>query len=264
MSATSKSSSPAAPAKGTAVVTGAGGGLGAAFCAELRTRGYRVIATDVRGAERILDVTSAAACRALAEDVAPDVWINNAGVLGAGSAIDQPDAEIERLVAVNLMGVIHGSRAAALGMRARGRGHILNVGSLASWVAPPGETVYAATKHAVRAFSFGLAAELRGSGVHVSLLCPDGIDSPMLVGREHDPHAAMSFTAARLLTPAEVAHAGLRLLDHPRLMRSVPAFRGLAVRVIGAIPAANQLVTRVMAIQGRRAQARRAKQEVGK
>ena len=245
----------------TAVVTGAAGGLGAAFCTQLAARGYRVVATDVRNAERILDVTDAAACRALAHEVSPDLWINNAGVLGAGSAVDQPDAEVERIVAVNLLGVIHGSRAAARVMRERGRGHILNVGSLASWIAPMGEAVYAASKHGVRAFTVALAAELHGTGVQVSLLCPDGINSPMLAGRERDPHAAMSFTATRLLEPDEVAAAGMRLVEHPRLMASVPSLRGLAVRLVGSLPAANVVLTRLLAAQGRRTQERLRKKE---
>jgi short-subunit dehydrogenase len=124
-----------------------------------------------------------------------------------------------------------------------------------------GEAVYAASKHGVRAFTVALAAELHKSGVHVSLLCPDGINSPMLAGRERDPHAAMSFTAARLLEPAEVARAGMRLVERPSLMRSVPKLRGLVVRVLGALPSANVLVTRVLAAQGRRTQARLRKQE---
>jgi NAD(P)-dependent dehydrogenase (short-subunit alcohol dehydrogenase family) len=243
------------------VVTGAAGGLGAALCAELRARGWEVVATDVRGAERTLDVTDAAACRALAAEVAPDAWVNNAGVLGAGAAVDQPDAEVERVVRVNLLGVIHGSRAAAQVMRARGGGHILNVGSLASWFAPAGEAVYAASKHGVRAFTVALAAELHGTGVDVSLLCPDGIATPMLAGREKDPHAAMSFTAGRLLDAREVARAGADLLDRPRLMATVPALKGVTARLVGALPLANVHATRLLARIGRFHQARLSSKE---
>src|SRR5204863_193671 len=114
------------------------------------------IGVDIAGTDRTLDVTDPDACRALADELQPDVWINNAGVLGAGDAATQPDAEIERVVRVNLLGVINGTRAAVGSMKPRGRGQILNVGSLASWTAVPGEAVYAATKAGVLAYSIGL------------------------------------------------------------------------------------------------------------
>jgi short-subunit dehydrogenase len=219
-----------------AVVTGAGGGLGEAFCRALAARGYDVVGTDVAGTERRLDVTDPDACRALATEVDPEVWVNNAGILGAGPAADQPDDEIERLVAVNFLGVAHGTRAAVAVMRPRRRGHVVNVGSLASWATPPGETVYAATKHAVRAFSVGLDTELRGTGVRVSLLCPGPMWTPMLYDRVDDPSAVFSFSGRRMLTADEVAAVGVGLLDRPRPVASVPATRGLSTRLIGIVP----------------------------
>lgn len=240
----------------TAVITGAGGGLGKALCTELRQRGFKVVGTDVRGADRVLDVTNAEACHALAREIEPDVWINNAGVLGAGSAVDQPLHDVEAVIAVNLLGVIHGSRAAASIMRLRRSGHILNVGSLASWFAPMGQAVYAASKHGMRAYSVALAAELLKSNVHVSVLCPDGVRTPMLEGREHDPHAAMSFTGAELLDAHVVAKVAADLLERPRLMAFVPEVKGFGARLIGALPRLNVAATRLLAMQGLRAQQR--------
>ena len=240
----------------TAVITGAGGGLGSALAQLLSRRGYRVIATDIAGTERRLDVTDAAACRALAREVQPDVWINNAGVLGAGDAATQSDEDIAMLIAVNLLGTINGSRAAALAMRERG-GHILNIGSLASWMPVPGEAVYSATKHGVRAFTHALASELRDTPVRVSLLCPDGIWTPMLFGRTSDRSSAMSFTAGRLLAPAAVAAAALALLEHPRLVRSIPASRGLAARILGMTPALAHVLYPWLEARGRHAQQHR-------
>jgi short-subunit dehydrogenase len=133
-----------------AVVTGAGRGLGAILVQRLTQAGYEVTATDITGTDVYLDVRDADACRALARAVEPDVWINNAALLGAGDVATQADDDIAAVVAVNLLGVMHGTRAAAEVMRVRdggrGRGHIINVGSLASWVPVPGECVYAATK----------------------------------------------------------------------------------------------------------------------
>ena len=221
----------------TAVVAGAGGGLGAALADRLAARGCTVICADIVGTETALDVTDADACRKLAADTQPDIWINNAGILGAGDAATQPDDEIERVIRVNLLGVINGTRAAVEVMRANGgHGQILNVGSLASWTAVPGEAVYAATKAAVLSFTVGIATELRGSNITFSVLCPDGIWSPMLHDRLNDPTAAMSFTGTRLLSAEEVAEAGMKLLDSGRIVASVPPNRGAQARVFGTFP----------------------------
>jgi short-subunit dehydrogenase len=179
----------------TAVVTGAAGGLGRAFLTELRAKGYEAVGADLAGADVVVDVTDLAACRRLARETRPEVWVNNAGIIGTGTVTEQADEEIERIVQVNLLGVIHGTRAAVEVMRERGSGSVLNVASLASFSPVPGETVYAATKHGVRAFTLGMAAELGGSGVRLSVLCPDGIWTPMLHGRLKDPAAALSFSA---------------------------------------------------------------------
>ena len=218
------------------MVTGAAGGLGAAICAALRDRGLEVVGTDLGGADEVLDVRDAAACHALARAVGPATWVNNAGVLGAGSAADQDEDEVRRLVEVNLLGVVNGSRAAMAVMRPRGDGAILNVGSLASWVPVPGECLYAATKHAVRSFSIGLAAESRASGVRVSLLCPDGIWTPMLHDRLDDDSARLSFSGLRLLQPEEVATAAVRLLESGAAVASIPRWRGGLTRVLGIAP----------------------------
>ena len=115
----------------TAVVTGAGRGLGAAIAVRFASAGWHVVRADVEGTDTYLDVTDAQGCRELAEAVQPDVWINNAGVLGAGDAATQPDQVIEQVVSVNLLGVIHSTRAALAVMREReqGRGGVESSGS---------------------------------------------------------------------------------------------------------------------------------------
>ena len=233
----------ASPRRPVAVVTGAGRGLGAVLCASLRSRGFDVVATDITGTDRVLDVTDAAACRALAADVQPDVWVNNAALLGQGSAGRQPDEVVAQVVAVNLLGVMHGTRAALEVMRerdeGRGRGHIVNIGSLASWVPVPGEAVYAATKAGVLSFTLGLDAELAAEGVtgiRLSVICPDGMLTPMITDVLDDPAVALSFTGLRLVTPEEVADAVVSVLRRHRRVVSVPHWRGAQVRALGAIP----------------------------
>lgn len=227
----------------TAVVTGAGRGLGAEIATRLVAEGYEVVRADVRGGDVHLDVTDAAACHALAREADPAVWINNAAVLHAGDAATQPDYQIDEVVRTNLVGSIHGTRAAVAVMRQRdggaGIGHIITIGSLASWVPVPGETVYAATKAAVLSYQLGIRAELRAqgvSGIHFSVVCPDGMLTPMLIEDIDNPSLAMSFTGLRLVEPAEVADRVATLLRQPRLVSSVPHWRGAQVRAFSAIP----------------------------
>lgn len=240
--------------KPTAVVTGGVGGLGTALAAALETAGYGVVPVDVHGTDPMLDVTDPDACRALADLVRPSLWVNNAGVTGRGEVLDQSDTEVERIVTVNLLGVVHGSRAAARSMLAGGGGTILNVASLAGWVATPHIAVYSATKHGVRAFSVGLDMEMRGTAVRVKCLLPDGINTPMI--DPHDPRQLMSFTGRRLLEPDEVAAAALQLLRSRRRLASVPHRRGLVTRAVGLAPGLAQALQRTVERRARRHQAR--------
>ena len=240
-------------------MTGAGRGLGAHIARDLATRGYRVIATDIDGTDVVLDVTSAEQCRAVAAEFEPDVWINCAGLLGAGSATSQSDSVISSVVAVNLLGVINGTRAALGVMQTKSRGHVVNIGSLASWVPVPGETVYAATKAAVLSFSLGVQAELRHQGmkgVHVSVVCPDAMLTPMLTDIIEDPAIALSFTGLRPTTPQEVSARVRRVLQRPRPITSVPHWRGAQVRLLGVAPDIALLLAPLFQRVGRRAQRR--------
>jgi short-subunit dehydrogenase len=250
----------------TAVVTGAAGGLGQAISHSLEARGLRVVRTDapgVPGVDRALDVTDPSASLALAEELVPRVWVNNAGILGAGEALVQSDEEIRRVVEVNLMGVIHGTRAAAAvmtagdvdGGAARG-GMILNIGSLSAWNPTPGLAVYAATKHAVRAYSGAVAAELAGTGVRVTCLCPDGIWTPMLKEAAATRSTVMPFSGRRLLEPDEVAEAAMKLLESQRLVLSMPLGRAALAKVTGLWPAIGVSTRAMSERQGRRVQAR--------
>jgi NAD(P)-dependent dehydrogenase (short-subunit alcohol dehydrogenase family) len=267
--------------RGAAVVTGAARGLGLAIATALHRDGWRVLLTDVDGAaaaraaeavggwSAALDVRDEAACRAVAGEAAGEaagagglaLWVNNAGILATGPSWTH-DAQTRRAVMeVNALGAMNGTMAALELMRPVGRGHVVNVVSLAGLVAPPGEVVYAASKHALIAFSLGTLADLRAAGersVHISCVCPDGIWTPMLHDRLADDGAAVSFTGT-LLRPERVADRVARLAHRPRPVVSMPRWRGAQVRLLDALPSASLRAVRLVLAMGRAGQRRQAR-----
>jgi short-subunit dehydrogenase len=162
---------------------------------------------------------------------------------------------------VNALGAMNGTLAALEVMRPANVGHVVNIVSLAGLVAAPGETVYAASKHALLAFSIGTLAELRTAGergVHISCVCPDGIWTPMISDKLADDGAAVSFTGA-MLTPARVARRVMWVLRHPRPVLSVPRWRGAQVRFFDAFPRLSLRLARVIMATGRAGQRRQAR-----
>jgi NAD(P)-dependent dehydrogenase (short-subunit alcohol dehydrogenase family) len=244
-----------------AVVTGAGGGLGRAIAAELARRGYAVRVTDVdpeaaaRSATEIvesgvpgsasgsaLDVRDEAACRALAGELAAagglELWVNNAGVLTTGLSWEQDEPTRARILAINAAGTMNGTVAALERMVPAGRGHVVNVVSLAGIVAAPGEVAYSASKHAAMAFTLGTLFDLRRAGhkgIELSAVCPDGIWTPMLEDKLDDPDAAGSFSG-QLLTPERVAAEVGKLTEKPRPILVIPRWRGPMLRVFDLFP----------------------------
>lgn len=240
----------------TAVVTGAGSGLGRAIAAELAGRGYRVYVTDVDAgaADRVaaelgkaargtaLDVRDEAACRGLAESIGRtetlDLWVNNAGVFFPGPPWEQSAETRQTMLDVNVTGLMNGTIAALGPMLSAGRGHIVNVVSLAGIVAAPGEVAYSAGKHAAMAFTLGTLFDLRRAGfegIALSAVCPDGIWTPMLEDKLDDPDSALSFSG-RLLTAEEVAKEVGKLTERPRPILIVPRWRGPMLRFFDLFP----------------------------
>jgi NAD(P)-dependent dehydrogenase (short-subunit alcohol dehydrogenase family) len=268
--------------RGGALVTGGARGLGFQIARQLARRGHAVHLTDLDGdaASRAaaelgqvafgsaLDVRDEAACGAAAgltveRTGSLEVWVNNAGVLVTGPAWRQDPDTRRLMLEVNTTGTINGTLAALEVMRAAGRGHILNVVSLAGLTAAPGETVYGASKHAALAFSLGTLADLRLEGVrgiHISCLCPDGIWTPMLHDKLDDPQAAASFTGV-LLLPEHVAERAMDLLDRPRPVLAIPRWRGAFLRTGNLWPRFALGLTPAM-LAGGRLQQRRFKRKV--
>jgi NAD(P)-dependent dehydrogenase (short-subunit alcohol dehydrogenase family) len=242
---------------GTAVVTGAGSGLGRAIALELADRGFLVHATDLdaeaaaRTAAEIgagarsagLDVRDEAACRALAAEATTrggtlDIWVNNAGVLVTGPSWSQDEVARRTMLEVNALGTMNGTVAALEPMIASGHGHVINVISLAGIVAAPGEVTYSASKHAAMAFTLGTLFDLQRAGIEgvtLSAVCPDGIWTPMLEDKLDDFEAAGSFSG-RLLTAEQVATEVGKLTEHPRPILILPRWRGPLLRLFDLFP----------------------------
>jgi short-subunit dehydrogenase len=256
-----------------AVVTGAGRGLGRKI-AERLARKYEVLVTDIDAATATAtaaaigggawalpqDVRDPESHRAIARAATArgelEVWVNNAGVLVVGETWNRSDADVRRMIEVNLLGVIWGCHA-AIPLIAEG-GHILNIGSLSAIVPAPGLSVYAATKHGVLGYSLSLAGELRRAGrrVHVSSLCPDAIAGDMTDAVAHDASAGILFSAGKMLTLDQVADAALELVEKPRLVHIMPSYRAALIHLLRPFPALGLPLLEQFAKLGRRRRAR--------
>lgn len=183
----------------TAVVTGGGSGIGKALSLALAARGARVVVADIQedaarsvaaacGKQAIakkLDVRDADAVSAVIADAAKlagrlDYVFNNAGIGVGGEIQELVLAHWDRILDVNVRGVIHGVVAAYPIMLKQGSGHIINTASLAGLGAAPLLTPYSMTKHAVVGLSVSLRAEAAAYGVRVSALCPAAVETPIL------------------------------------------------------------------------------------
>jgi NAD(P)-dependent dehydrogenase (short-subunit alcohol dehydrogenase family) len=243
----------------TAVVTGAGRGIGREIARRLAERGYSVLVGDLNleAAEETaamlgdrawameLDVREPrahdAAAAAAAERGTLRAWFNNAGILRTDKTWAHTNDEVRQMVRVNVLGVMFGSRAAVEAMRATGGGQIVNMASMSALGPVPGLAVYGATKHAVLGFSVSLQGDLENAGIpiRVHALCPDGVDTGMVRERRGDPDSAIIFSAPKLLEPAEVALRAVSLLDSNKLVQVLPPSRGWLVRVMAAFPRAD-------------------------
>lgn len=228
-------------------VTGGACGIGRAIAGRLAANGAHVAIGDrdadaVRATARELgdavadfdlDVTDSASFTAFLAAVEArwgpiDVLVNNAGVMWVGAFDEEPESATERQLAVNLHGVIRGVKLAAPAMRSRGSGHIITIASAAAKLSPAGEATYAATKHGVFGYLNGVRAELRGSGVRLSVIMPGVVDTELAAGT--------ATGAARLLQPDDVAAAVVGVIRRPRFEAPLPGYIGPLTRWSNVLP----------------------------
>ena len=213
------------------LVTGATAGFGAAIARRFHAAGHKIVAAG-RRADRlealaaelgretvhplVLDVRDrdavAAAIAGLPADFAEiDLLVNNAGLaLGLEPAQSADLDAWDQMVDTNVKGLMYVTRAVLPGMTARGRGHVINLGSVAATYPYPGGNVYGATKAFVRQFSLNLRADLAGTRVRVTDIEPGlvgGTEFSNVRFRGDDDRAAKLYEGADALTPDDVAES---------------------------------------------------------
>ena len=168
-----------------ALVTGGVGGIGSATCERLAAEGAEVAAADLDGAAYTMDVRDTGSVRAAVEavesDLGPvDILVNNAGIADDDFFTRTDEAQWDRVIAVNLRGVLAVTHAVLPGMHERAGGAIVNVASEAGRVGSQLSTVYSATKAGVIGFTKALAKESARYHVRVNAVAPGPIDTAML------------------------------------------------------------------------------------
>lgn len=231
-----------------AVVTGAARGIGRTIAHDLMARGYRVVIGDLdlvateRTAVELgeqatgvrLDVTDAALVTAVVDEIEAtlgpiEVWVNNAGIMPTGLFRDQSVELIGKVVDVDYLGLVETTAIVLPRMLARGRGHIVNIASATGVKPLAGLAVYSGTKAAVIGYSDALRRELRGSGVHVSVIMPNLVSTEMGAGITPPP----GFGA---VSAESVSRAAMRALDRKSFGSFVPWYLGPLLRISRLLP----------------------------
>lgn len=218
------------------VVTGGADGIGRALCerfhregakavvvADLNEAGAAAVARTVDGVAHACDVGREPDLLRVIESTEADVgpiglFCSNAGVAegldpAGANAGGAADAVWDRSWRINVMSHVWAARALVPRMRARGGGWFLNTASAAGLLSQVGSAVYATTKHAAVGFAENLAITHRADGIRVALLCPQGVDTPMLRAMPDGPQSLDG-----VLTGEAVAEAVVRGLDEERFL----------------------------------------------
>ncbi|MCW2654805.1 MAG: hypothetical protein QOE41_4755 [Mycobacterium sp.] len=237
-------------------VTGAGSGIGRATAVEFARHGAEVVVSDIDEATvretaaqiasqggvahaYTLDVSDADAVEAFADEVCqehgvPDIVVNNAGIGQAGRFIDTPADEWDRVLDINLGGVVNGCRAFARRLVERGTGgHIVNVASMAAYTPVQSLNAYCTSKAAVYMFSDCLRAELDSAGIGLTTVCPGLVNTNIVRTTRFDAppgkraqvdgrrRQAEKLFAARRYGPDKVANAIVSAVQKNKPIRPV-------------------------------------------
>jgi NAD(P)-dependent dehydrogenase (short-subunit alcohol dehydrogenase family) len=250
------------PLTGVVAITGGARGIGLATATELVARGAAVAIGDVdepaavTAAQQLgpnatgfaLDVTDRGSFATFIEATIQrhgrlGVLVNNAGIQHIGAFVDESDAATDRQLAVNLHGVLTGTKLALAHMYRHRRGHVVNIASVAGKVAAPGGATYSATKHAVVGLGEALRGELRDTGVRVSTVIPaivatemsDGLIAPRGVGPVDPAMVAKAIVRDVIRRRGRNIYVPARISAMTALMAVLPPqLRRAAERLLGS------------------------------
>jgi len=217
------------------VVTGGASGIGKGLClrfheegaravavADINEAGVREVAEKVGGLAVRCDVSVESEVVALVKETERrfgpiDLFCSNAGIAIAdapgGMATSAANADWQKIWEVNVMAHVYAARAVLPGMIERGEGYLLITSSAAGLLSQIGSAPYSTTKHAAIGFAESLAITHGDQGIRVSVLCPQGVATPMTAGQGDTPQAGDG-----MLQPSDVAEAVIRDLDEERFL----------------------------------------------
>ena len=169
-----------------------------------------------------------------------DVLVNNAGIMQLGPFADEDDATAQRMIDINVNGVMYGMKAVLPRFVARGSGHLVNVASSAGKAGYAGGATYSGTKHFVVGVSEAVRAELRGTGIEVSCVMPVIVQTELAAGLPQT-------RGVKHVTPEQVAGEIVAALKVPRFDVFVPRSVGPLTAFAGALPrGARELLARAL------------------
>jgi 2-dehydro-3-deoxy-L-rhamnonate dehydrogenase (NAD+) len=239
------------------IITGAASGIGAATATLLAKEGARLVLADIdvkKLNEQVdalrtihdniitasLDVRKKSSWESVLNTAIDtfrmvDVVVHCAGVDHPAPFENISEAFVRQQIDVNLTGAITGTQVMLRYFLRKRKGHIIHIASLAGLTPLPNEAVYSATKFGLRGFCLALDLELRKTTVHVSVVSPDSVDTPMLVHEALNNGSSLSFSGA-ILSPQKVAEAIAKVIRKPKREVFVPAHRGWLAKLANIAP----------------------------